>query len=145
MGGVAGGVVSEIYGGNFWQGFAQGAGTAAAAFLFNCAMSRYKLINQSANRQVWIDTQTGKQVPAPGKYVDPLTEYANNFINDAVIPALPYAAGAAVTLATDNPKLGLMVYGWTGTLMGLLFDRPAGIPLPGIRRINPIINPPEAW
>ena len=35
MGGVAGGVVSEIYGGNFWQGFALGAATAAAAFLFN--------------------------------------------------------------------------------------------------------------
>jgi hypothetical protein len=31
----AGGVVSGIYGGNFWEGFAQGATTAAAAFLFN--------------------------------------------------------------------------------------------------------------
>jgi hypothetical protein len=35
MGGIAGGLVSQIYGGNFWQGFAQGAATAAAAFLFN--------------------------------------------------------------------------------------------------------------
>ncbi len=35
VGGLTGGVVSEIYGGNFWQGFAMGAGTAAAAFLFN--------------------------------------------------------------------------------------------------------------
>jgi hypothetical protein len=34
-GAISGGVVSQIYGGNFWQGFAQGAGTAAAAFLFN--------------------------------------------------------------------------------------------------------------
>jgi len=35
MGGIAGGVVSEIYGGNFWEGFAQGGATAATAFLFN--------------------------------------------------------------------------------------------------------------
>jgi hypothetical protein len=35
VGGVAGGAVSEIYGGNFWEGFAQGAATAAVAFLFN--------------------------------------------------------------------------------------------------------------
>ncbi len=34
-GGIAGGVVSSIYGGNFWRGFGLGAGTAAAAFLFN--------------------------------------------------------------------------------------------------------------
>ena len=40
-GGIAGGIVSEIYGGNFWQGFAQGAGTAAAAFLFNECMSSH--------------------------------------------------------------------------------------------------------
>jgi RHS repeat-associated protein len=39
-GGLAGGVVSEIYGGNFWQGAAQGAGTAAAAFLFNECMDK---------------------------------------------------------------------------------------------------------
>jgi hypothetical protein len=35
---IAGGVVSQIYGGNFWQGFAQGAATAAAGFLFNETM-----------------------------------------------------------------------------------------------------------
>jgi RHS repeat-associated protein len=34
-GAIAGGTASEIYGGKFWQGFAQGAATAAAAFLFN--------------------------------------------------------------------------------------------------------------
>lgn len=42
MGGIAGGVVSSIYGGNFWQGFAMGAGTAASAFLFNCATTEVK-------------------------------------------------------------------------------------------------------
>jgi len=70
MGGVAGGIASEIYGGNFWQGFAQGAATAAAAFLFNCAMSRYKMINQSPNQEVWVDTETGKVVPYPGAKPD---------------------------------------------------------------------------
>jgi hypothetical protein len=35
MGGIAGGVVSEIYGGNFWEGFARAASNAAASFLFN--------------------------------------------------------------------------------------------------------------
>jgi len=70
MGGIVGGVVSRIYGGNFWEGFAQGAATAAAAFLFNDTMSRYKMINQSANRQFWIDTQTGQQVPTIGAKPD---------------------------------------------------------------------------
>jgi hypothetical protein len=93
-GAVAGGTTSEIYGGNFWQGFAQGAATAAAAFLFNETMHRYILINQSANRQVWADTQTGKQVPAPGEYVDPLT--------DSMRDALSTAA-KAVDKFFDNP------------------------------------------
>ena len=48
MGGVAGGVVSEIYGGNFWEGFAQGAGTAAAAFLFNCTLHRHRQLENQA-------------------------------------------------------------------------------------------------
>jgi len=37
-GAIAGGIVSALYGGNFWQGFAQGAYTAAIGFLFNQAM-----------------------------------------------------------------------------------------------------------
>jgi len=41
-GGIAGGIVSEIYGGNFWEGFAQGGATAAAAFLFNESLEKYK-------------------------------------------------------------------------------------------------------
>jgi len=41
-GGIAGGVVSSIYGGNFWQGFAQGVATAAAGFLFNESMPSHQ-------------------------------------------------------------------------------------------------------
>ena len=55
MGGVAGGVASEIYGGNFWQGFALGAGTAAAGFLFNECMHDPKTFP-------WL-----KQQPIPGQ------------------------------------------------------------------------------
>jgi RHS repeat-associated protein len=142
-GGIAGGITAEIYGGKFGEGFALGASTAAAGFLFNHYIH-------------WVRTRDGQVVPMVrdpktgtlkfvGTYKDPLTEYADNFINDVAIPALPYAAGGAVTLATGNAKLGLMVYGWTSTLTGLLFDQPAGIPLLGVRRVNPIINPPEAW
>lgn len=57
MGGVAGGVISQIYGGNFWQGFAMGAGTAAAAFLFNDSMP-------SHNRPKPYDLPGGKKVDA---------------------------------------------------------------------------------
>jgi RHS repeat-associated protein len=41
-GGLSGGIVAEIYGGNFWEGAARGATTAAAAFLFNESLKHGK-------------------------------------------------------------------------------------------------------
>jgi hypothetical protein len=49
-GAIAGGVVSQIYAGNFWQGFAQGAATAAAGFLFN---ERLHMVKQGP-RGEWV-------------------------------------------------------------------------------------------
>jgi hypothetical protein len=46
-GAIAGGIVSEIYGGNFWSGFGQGAYTAAAGFLFNCVVHGYRFTTAS--------------------------------------------------------------------------------------------------
>ena len=37
VGGVTGGIAAELYGGDFGKGFGQGATTAGAGFLFNCA------------------------------------------------------------------------------------------------------------
>jgi hypothetical protein len=42
------------------------------------------MINQSPNRQVWIDTETGKQVPPPGEYVDPLTDSMRDALTTGV-------------------------------------------------------------
>ena len=74
-GGIAGGVVSEIYGGNFWEGFGQGAATAVAGFLFN------EYIHQELERYVasrlqmqdkfnkWIQEQGWRDVEIEGEKV----------------------------------------------------------------------------
>jgi hypothetical protein len=82
-GGVAGGVVSEIYGGNFWQGFAQGAGTAAAGFLFNEVMhemekyrqqqlQRQERFNKWVQDQGWYETVIGGQRDLVDKSGNPI-------------------------------------------------------------------------
>jgi hypothetical protein len=67
MGGVAGGVVSEIYGGNFWQGFAQGAETAAAGFLFNENMPHLLGVVCEDGFPALFDYDTNKSLP-PNEY-----------------------------------------------------------------------------
>jgi hypothetical protein len=94
IGGIAGGITAEIYGGKYGEGFTLGAATAAAGFLFNATVHRYILVNQSANRQVWIDTKTGKVVPAIGEYVDPLTDYMRDALS---------AGATIVDRSFDNP------------------------------------------
>ena len=71
VGGIAGGVVSDIYGGNFWRGFAQGAETAAAAFLFNYYVHWRRTPDGRVESMV-IDPKTGTLV-YPGTYEDPFS------------------------------------------------------------------------
>jgi RHS repeat-associated protein len=75
-------------------------------------------------------------------YVDPLTGLSRDFVNDVLIPAMPFTMGLATTLLTDNPRLGGLAYELTDTATGLLFDQPAGIPYVPV---SPLINPPCAY
>jgi len=66
-------VVSAIYGGNFWEGFAEGAATAAAAFLFNhglhSELEKYVAGRLEAQEKLnkWIQEQGWKEVEIGGK------------------------------------------------------------------------------
>jgi hypothetical protein len=59
-----GGVISHIYGGNFWQGFGQGAASAAAGFLFNECVKQLSIIGEdwSQGYPQSIDTANGTVV-----------------------------------------------------------------------------------
>jgi RHS repeat-associated protein len=52
VGGISGGLAAEMYGGDFGQGFAQGAKTAATGFMSNCASE--KIANWARKGWNWI-------------------------------------------------------------------------------------------
>jgi len=92
------------------------------------------IIANSETRQYTLGTSNN--------YIDPLTSLSRDFVNDVVIPAMPFTMGLATTFLTDNPKLGGLAYELTDTATGFLFDQPAGIPYVPI---TPLINPPCAY
>jgi hypothetical protein len=62
------------------------------------------------------------------------------------LKAISIWSGLLTTIATENPKLGVLVYELTDMAFGLAFGQPAGIPyvVPYVP-IDPVINPPNAW
>jgi hypothetical protein len=118
MGGIAGGVVSEIYGGNFWEGFVQGAATAAAAFLFNhglhSELEKYVAGRVEAQEKLnkWIQEQGWKEVEIGGKKF--LVDKSGNPIGeiritikggnlDLVLAGAGIAKPAAALLSVHHP------------------------------------------
>jgi RHS repeat-associated protein len=89
-----------------------------------------------------VNTNTRQYSLEPSNYIDPFTSLSRDFVNDVVIPAMPFTMGLAITLLTDNPRLGGLAYELTDTATGLLFDQPAGIPYVPV---SPLINPPCAY
>jgi len=85
IGGIAGGITAEIAGGEFGQGFALGAGTAAAGFLFNelnhPALEKYQRdqLQQQERFNKWIQGQGWKETEIGGQKV--LVDKSGNPIN----------------------------------------------------------------
>jgi RHS repeat-associated protein len=95
IGGTTGGITAEIYGGNFGQGFALGAGTAAAGFLFNHGAHWVLLRVVAHGVPVWKNTETGEvRYGQKPDIPDPTMQAVNEALT-------PYAVGyfAAISLA----------------------------------------------
>jgi RHS repeat-associated protein len=94
-GAVSGGIAAELSGADFWEGFRQGAMTAAAGYLFNCALSKLLLVQQTAGpKGEW---KIIAEVP-PGTCVQP-TVHPLQFLNDVLDESL--ALGEATVRNTD--------------------------------------------
>jgi hypothetical protein len=89
-GSIAGGIASEIYGGNFWEGFARGAATAAAEFFFN-----YMCHPEGLKTFPWL-----KQKAIPGQHV------AVCLLPGAVIAEAGILSG---TMVLFSPEIGAFI------------------------------------
>jgi hypothetical protein len=136
-GGIAGGVVSQIYGGNFWQGFAQGAATAGAAFLFNCMLHPDR---QLENQAVQGEGDSGEMNEAglkprgyllgggPGGYAElvgraagaTIVGYGGAATGTAIGMKIGFAIGGIFGLGAGplGSLGGAIVFGWLGGAAG---------------------------
>ncbi len=73
-GGLTGGVVSEMYGGDFGEGFMYGAGTAAAGYLFNESIHHYLDVRGSVRRLL------EKKVITPARAIAPVIPKTAGFL-----------------------------------------------------------------
>jgi RHS repeat-associated protein len=66
-GAVSGGIAAELSGGDFWEGFRQGAMTAAAGYLFNCVLSK---MTQQRWRELENKAVQGESTPPLARFLD---------------------------------------------------------------------------
>ncbi len=116
-GGLTGGLVAEMYGGDFGEGFLYGAGTAAAGYLFNDLMGPFKRdVLGPIKRAFW------KKVMIP--------------IRDTTLAIAPYYPdtagfflGCSTLAITGNPVAALLVdYGVSSALDYVMFNELPGLP-----------------
>jgi len=132
-GGIAGGVVSEIYGGNFWQGFAQGAKTAAIAFLFNGELHKRLWLVLQGSAEFAIGVGFGGSGTA---YIrnDPIKGYASVDDNTGLGAGKGFGMGLAYTDNPDKIAQSLNVC-WVGCI-SVLFSKDSWVPVGGIISIG---------